>query len=164
AELASALSNSRAVHHLLVEALGSIESNRQRVDRALTQHIPHIYTELNNSMLSLQTLQSRLPELRSQIHAIRSAYDSGRSKAQTLQHELEWKRAPIQEKLLRVALARPGDEEGMKKIPVKRSEVVLVRIVLVICMLVICWQLGGALDGAYRAYRHRLVWGDKLIS
>ena len=47
---------------------------------------------------------------------------------------------------------------------VRRREVWLARVVLVVCLVVLVWQLMGALDGAYRAYRHRLVWGDKLIS
>ncbi|OCB87808.1 hypothetical protein A7U60_g5132 [Sanghuangporus baumii] len=160
AELASALSNSRAVHNLLVEALGSIELNRQRVDRALLQHIPHIYRELNGSMVSLSSLQDRLPELRSHVRTIRAAYDSGRNKAQVLTSELEWKRMPVQDKIWRVAFAR-GEKEG---VPVRRRDVWLTRMVLVVLALLLCWQLASALDGAYRAYRHRLVWGDKLIS
>ncbi|KAH8108351.1 hypothetical protein DFH11DRAFT_1691591 [Phellopilus nigrolimitatus] len=156
AELAGALSNSRAVHSLLVEALGSIEGNRQRVDRALVRHIPHIYRELSDSLESLGMLQTRLPEIREQVRAIRSAYDSGRLKAQDLVTELEWKHAPAQDKLLRIVFTRAA--------PVAAREVALLRLVFALLFVFLAWQLVGAVDGAYRAYRHRLVWGDKLIS
>ncbi|KAI5120382.1 hypothetical protein M0805_006904 [Coniferiporia weirii] len=155
-ELAGALSNSRAVHNTLVEALSNIEGSRKRVDRALVQHIPHIYRELDLSMESLSKLQDRLPEIRAQVRAIRSAYDSGQSKAQLLVSDLKWKHMAPQDKLLRIVSSRD--------VPVSSREAALLRVAFALFLLVLTWQIGGALDGAYRAYRHRLVWGDKLIS
>ena len=61
-----------------------IKGNRQRVDRALVTHIPHIYKELRESMESLVDLQDRLPLIRSQVNAIRAAYESGRVKVSHL--------------------------------------------------------------------------------
>ena len=122
-------------------------------------------------MVSLSALQERLPELRAHVRAIRAAYDSGRAKAQVLTSELEWKRMPIQDKVWRVALlggngSVKGNGEGGVGVvvPVRRRDVWLVRMVLLVIAAVLCWQLASALDGAVRAYRHRLVWGDKLIS
>ncbi|THG95581.1 hypothetical protein EW145_g7932 [Phellinidium pouzarii] len=155
-ELASALSNSRAVHNLLVDALDTIENNRKRVDRALVQHIPHIYRELDLSMESLGTLQDRLPEIRAQVRAIKGAYVSGQEKAAKLVDELEWKHAPIQDKLLRIVFSRAQY--------VSSRDAALLRLAFTLFLVVLLWQLYGAFDGAYRAYRHRLVWGDKLIS
>ena len=48
--------------------------------------------------------------------------------------------------------------------PVKAGEAALVRILALVCLVVLFWQIGSAAEGAYRAYRYRLVWGDKLIS
>jgi len=156
AKLANDLSNSRAIHSLLVEAMGSLNDNRQRVDRALNTHIPHIYEELKESMESLIDLQDRLPKIRSQVKTIREVYDTGRDKANILLTDLEWKQSSFQDKCYRIIFTRTA--------PVSSLEIALFRLAFCLVFVLFTWQLGGALDGAYRAHRHRLVWGDKLIS
>jgi len=156
AKLANDLSNSRAIHNLLDEALGSLDGHKQRLDRALSTHIPHIYRELKESMENLVDLQDRLPQIRAQVRTIREVYDSGRTKSQNLVHELEWKHSSFQDKCYRIIFTRSA--------PVSSLEVALFRLAFCLIFVLFAWQLGGALDGAYRAYRHRLVWGDKLIS
>lgn len=156
AKLANDLSNSRAIHSLLVDALGSLEGNRQRVDRALTTHIPHIFEELRESMESLVDLQDRLPQIRQQVRTIRDVYDSGRGKAKELVSELEWKHLSFQERCYRIVFTRSA--------PVSSLEIALFRLAFVLIFVLFAWHLAGVADGAYRAYRHRLVWGDKLIS
>jgi len=156
AKLANDLSNSRAIHNLLVEALASLEGNCQRVNRALSHHIRHINNELKESMENLVDLQDRLPQVRAQVRTIREVYDAGRGKSQDLVADLEWKNASFQEKCYRIIFTRTS--------PVSSLEIAVFRLAFCLTFVVFAWQLGSALDGAYRAYRHRLVWGDKLIS
>ena len=191
AKLANDLSNSRAIHNLIVEALVNLEvrticylpltpvssglppsfykffleklttikhaqSNTQRVDRALTRHIPHIHSELQSSLSHLLALESRFPVLRTQVNAVRSAYDKGRETARALQSDLEWTHAPLAARLHRTLFTR--------RAPVSALETALTRLVFLLVVLLCAWQVGSVLEGAYRAYRHRLVWGDKLIS
>ncbi|PAV19664.1 hypothetical protein PNOK_0459800 [Pyrrhoderma noxium] len=146
-ELENALSNSRAVHNLLSEALDNIESNRQRVDRSLTTHIPSIYRSLSLCISSLAALQSRLPELQQQVRAVARAYDAGRNKAQALARELEWHRTPTHDKFLRVVLPHSG-KGSVDAPPVKAGEAALVRILA---------ELGrkGVSRGSYHAFAAR---------
>jgi len=156
AKLANDLSNSRAIHNLIVEALANLEGNTQRVSRALTRHIPHIHSELHGALDRLAELEARFPLVREQVRAVQRAYEQGRSKAQTLTADLEWTHAPLTERLHRKLFTRSA--------PVSTLEAVLTRLAFLVVLILCAWQLAGALDGAYRAYRHRLVWGDKLIS
>jgi len=112
--------------------------------------------ELKDSMESLVDLQDRLPQIRTQVKTIRDVYDSGRSKAQALIPELEWKHASFQDKCYRIIFTRSS--------PVSSTEVALFRLSFCLIFVLFAWQASSALDGAYRAYQHRLVWGDKLIS
>ena len=70
--------------------------------------------------------------------------------------ELEWKHTPAQDRLLRIVFTRGT--------PVSARVALLLRLIFALSFLLLAWQLASALDGAYRAYRTRLVWGDKLIS
>ena len=70
--------------------------------------------------------------------------------------ELEWKQSSFQDKCYRIVFTRSA--------PVSNTEVALFRLSFCILFVLFAFQLGGAMDGALRAYRHRLVWGDKLIS
>ncbi|TDL23607.1 hypothetical protein BD410DRAFT_142397 [Rickenella mellea] len=155
-KLANDLSNSRSIHHLLADSLGKLETNRQLVDRALVDHIPHIYQDLHDSMESLLALEERLPERRAQVQTIRTVYDSGRITARELTTQLEWRQASLQDKARRVIFTRTA--------PVSAAEVAAARLAFCLIFILFVWQFGTAMDGAYRAYRHRLVWGDKLMS
>lgn len=107
-------------------------------------------------MESLIDLQDRLPKIRSQVKTIREVYDTGRDKANILLTDLEWKQSSFQDKCYRIIFTRTA--------PVSSLEIALFRLAFCLVFVLFTWQLGGALDGAYRAHRHRLVWGDKLIS
>lgn len=126
-------------------------------------------------MDSLTDLQDRLPQVRKQVKTICSVYDSGRNavgrigfaltldiadwherQAQDLLTDLEWKHTSFQDKCYRIIFTRTS--------PVSSLEITLFRLAFLLVFVVFAWQLGGVLDGAYRAYQHRLVWGDKIIS
>lgn len=60
------------------------QGNTQRVNRALTRHIPHIHSELRSALDRLTELEARFPRVREQVIAIRRAYDQGRDKVRLL--------------------------------------------------------------------------------
>lgn len=159
--------------HLVILLFLHFQGNTQRVNRALTRHIPHIHSELRGAIDRLAELEARFPLVREQVLAVRRAYEQGRTKvppffrllkqkltletqAQSLTADLEWTHAPLTERLHRKLFTRSA--------PVSTLEAVLTRMAFLVVLVLCAWQLAGALDGAYRAYRHRLVWGDKLIS
>ncbi len=76
--------------------------------------------------------------------------------AKELTADLEWRQSSITDKGRRILLTRTA--------PISAFEIAIIRTIVYISFLVFAWRFGVALEGAYRAYRHRLVWGDKLLS
>ncbi|THH17787.1 hypothetical protein EW146_g3104 [Bondarzewia mesenterica] len=90
-KLSEDLSNCRAIESLLRDSVGTLKYNYRRADKeALRTHIPHINSELQQSMTKLTELEMRLPEIRTQVDRIRTNYDTGRQKAQQLVLDLDW--------------------------------------------------------------------------
>ncbi|KAK6992278.1 hypothetical protein R3P38DRAFT_3088822, partial [Favolaschia claudopus] len=89
-QLAESLSNFRAIDSLLQEAFSGLRRNAQRADHALGKQVSHITLELDSSMVSLKRLADELPTIQAQVDDIRTAYDSGRNKAQSLLTDLTW--------------------------------------------------------------------------
>ena len=114
-----------------LQTLTRTQSNNTKLDRALSQHLPHITQALNASTARLSALSTRLPYIRTQVQYIRRAYDSGGSKARGLVRELEWVRAPVQERMVRTALGGLIGEE----VPVGKGRVWGIRVVLLLFLV-----------------------------
>lgn len=56
------------------------QRNARRAERALQTHVPHINSELDESMKILSDLAETLPTIQSQVADVRVVYDSGRDK------------------------------------------------------------------------------------
>ncbi|KII87374.1 hypothetical protein PLICRDRAFT_43006 [Plicaturopsis crispa FD-325 SS-3] len=155
-KLAENLSNFRAIDSLLQEAFLGLQSNSQRAERALNIHVPHIYKELDQSNEALTDLADRLPTIRTQVAHIHTLYDSGRAKAQHLVSELEWLNTDFYERWRAVIFTTTS--------PVSWRWKAFMRFLFLLSFLACTWMAWIVLRGAYRAHRHRLVWGERLMS
>jgi len=63
----------------LMNAGQTFQRNARRAERALQTHVPHINSELDESMKVLSELAETLPIIQSQVADIRVVYDSGRN-------------------------------------------------------------------------------------
>jgi hypothetical protein len=57
----------------------TFQRNARRAERAIQTHVPHINSELDESMKVLSELAGTLPTIQSQVADIRVVYDSGRN-------------------------------------------------------------------------------------
>ncbi|EEB86898.1 hypothetical protein MPER_15987, partial [Moniliophthora perniciosa FA553] len=118
--------------------------------------VPAITQELDESLLVLNELAQTLPTIQTQVTEIRSVYDSGRRKAQYLVEDLTWLNTEFYERWRRIIFTSTS--------PVSFRWKVFMRFLFTISFVVCCWLAWIALMGGYRAYRHKLVWGERLMS
>ncbi|KAF8916307.1 hypothetical protein CPB85DRAFT_1290794 [Mucidula mucida] len=155
-KLAENLSNFRAIDSLLQEAFSVLRRNSRRADKALTSQIPEITAELDDSMEALSELSETLPTIHNQVADIRAVYDSGRKKAQSLVADLTWLNTEFYERWRAIIFTSSS--------PVSMRWKVFMRFLFAVTFLVCSWIMWIALLGGYRAYRHKLVWGERLMS
>ncbi|KAJ3784846.1 hypothetical protein GGU10DRAFT_16208 [Lentinula aff. detonsa] len=155
-QLSQSLSNFRAIDSLFKEASTGIKRNYKRAERALHSQIPAIETSLDESSNTLSELAQTLPKIRTQAKDIRVVYDSGREKAQSLVMDLTWLNTSFHERWRRTIF--------MPNPPVSGRWKAFMRFLFTISFLLCCTVVWVGLGGAYRAYRHKLVWGERLMS
>ncbi|KAJ3734943.1 hypothetical protein DFJ43DRAFT_1059744 [Lentinula guzmanii] len=155
-QLSQSLSNFRAIDSLFKEASTGIKRNYKRAERALHSQIPAIETSLDESYNTLSELAQTLPKIRTQAKDIRVVYDSGREKAQSLVMDLTWLNTSFHERWRRTIF--------MPNPPVSGRWKAFMRFLFAISFLLCCTVVWVGLGGAYRAYRHKLVWGERLMS
>ncbi|KAJ3999967.1 hypothetical protein F5050DRAFT_754171 [Lentinula boryana] len=174
-QLSQSLSNFRAIDSLFKEASTgikvsrcftllfvdlylsySLQRNHKRAERALHSQIPAIETSLDESSNTLSELTQTLPKIRTQAKDIRVVYDSGREKAQSLVMDLTWLNTSFHERWRRTIF--------MPNPPVSGRWKAFMRFLFAISFLLCCTVVWVGLGGAYRAYRHKLVWGERLMS
>ncbi|KAF8347882.1 hypothetical protein F5887DRAFT_954545 [Amanita rubescens] len=154
-QISTTLSNFRAIDSMMQEAYSGIEQHNMRANRALEHQVPYIAKQLEESEESLKELNDTLPAIESQVSEIRAMYDSGRKEAQELVDTLTWLNTDFYERWRRIIFSDS---------PVSWQWKLIMRTIFAVsfisCALLFCI----AVAGAYRAHRHRLVWGDKLLS
>ncbi|KAF9454328.1 hypothetical protein P691DRAFT_809885 [Macrolepiota fuliginosa MF-IS2] len=156
ARLSHHLGDFRKVDSDLQQALHTIQLNSKRADRALATQVPRIENELDESMEALTKLGVELPVIRSQVNSIADVYLSGHETAKILVSELEWLNTDFYERWRRIIFTSTT--------PVSWRWKAITRTVFVISLVICFWLFWITTAGAYRAHRHRLVWGDKLMS
>ncbi|PCH44344.1 hypothetical protein WOLCODRAFT_26704, partial [Wolfiporia cocos MD-104 SS10] len=156
ARLTVDMSNSRAIHNLLQEVLVGLHQSRQRAGAALNATVPHITQNLDDDIGVLDLLREELPLVGQQVRDIRNVYDSGRDKARDLTAALEWLNTPLSARL-RTIIFTPHA-------PVSARAAALIRALFGVALLVCVWIAWITLQGAVRAHRQRLVWGERLMS
>ncbi|KAF8074842.1 hypothetical protein FPV67DRAFT_1475151 [Lyophyllum atratum] len=154
--LSESLSNFRAIDGLIQESYSDIQRNTRRAERACQTQVPHINSELDESLKVLSDLADTLPTIQSQLAEIRLVYDSGREKAQTLVSELMWLNTEFYERWRRIIFTKSSPASWRWKAFMRT----LFTFSFIICVYLF-WLL---ISGAYRAHRHRLVWGERLMS
>ncbi|KAF9266949.1 hypothetical protein L218DRAFT_758756 [Marasmius fiardii PR-910] len=155
-KFSESLSNFRAVDSLLQEAFVHLKRTSRRADRALNIQVPSISHDLEESFQVLTELNQSLPSIRTQVLEIRGLYDSGRDKAQSLVADLRWLNTAWYERWRRIIFTSSS--------PVSSQWKICMRLLFTISLVICCWLSWIALLGGYRAYRHKLVWGEKLMS
>ncbi|KDR80723.1 hypothetical protein GALMADRAFT_241142 [Galerina marginata CBS 339.88] len=150
------LSNFRAIDSLISDVYSGLQRNSQRADASLNHQVPQIKKELEISMDTLNDLAENLPSTNTQVSDIRHVYDSGRFKAEILVSDLMWLNTEFYERWRSIIFTSSS--------PVSWRWKIYLRTLFVISFIVCSWLFWIALSGAYRAHRHRLVWGEKLIS
>ncbi|KAG7093680.1 hypothetical protein E1B28_007338 [Marasmius oreades] len=155
-KFSESLSNFRAVDSLLQEAFTGLKRTSRRAGRALNIQVPSISHDLEESLQVLNELNQSLPSIRTQVLEIRSLYDSGRDKAQSLVADLRWLNTSWYERWRRIIFTSSS--------PVSTQWKICMRLLFTISFVICCWLSWIALLGGYRAYRHKLVWGEKLMS
>jgi len=155
-ELSEDLSNFKAIDSLLQDVYSTVQRNYKRTERSLKHQVPQTKFMLEDSMDTLTELAQTLPTTQARISDIRGGYDSGRAKAQLLVSDLTWLNTEFYERW-RTIIFTPSS-------PVSWRWKVYMRSVFVISFVVCSWLFWIAVSGAYRAHRHRLVWGEKLMS
>jgi len=155
-QLSQNLSNFRAIDSLYKEAATGISRNFRRADRALHSQIPAIETSLEESGYTLAELAETLPDIQAQVKDIRKVYDSGRGKAQDLIADLTWLNTSFHERWRRIIFTPSAPVSGRWK--------AFMRFLFATSFFLCCAVAWVGVGGAYRAYRHRMVWGDRLMS
>ncbi|KAL9713555.1 hypothetical protein Ac2012v2_003166 [Leucoagaricus gongylophorus] len=154
--LSHQLDDFRKVDSDLQQALRTLQVNSKRGDRALTVQVPRIQNELDDSMEALTKLGVDLPHIRSQVNTIVEVYLSGHATAKLLVCELDWLNTEFYERWRRIIFTSTS--------PVSWRWKAVMRTLFVILFMICFWLFWIATAGAYRAHRHRLVWGEKLMS
>ncbi|KAF8967622.1 hypothetical protein BDZ97DRAFT_1802426 [Flammula alnicola] len=155
-KLSDDLSNFRAIDSLLQDVFSGLQRDHQRAERALQRQIPEIKLQLEDSMDALTDLAESLPTTQAQVSDIRDVYDSGREKAHSLVVDLSWLNTEFYERWRTIIFTSSS--------PVSWRWKVYMRSIFVVSFIICSWLFWIALTGAYRAHRHRLVWGEKLMS
>ncbi|EAU90506.1 hypothetical protein CC1G_00890 [Coprinopsis cinerea okayama7 len=154
--LSEHLSNFRAIDSLIGEAYDGLQRNSKRANRALQHQVPHINDELEESKEVLLELSETLPIVQMQVKGIRDIYDSGRRTAKDLVDDLTWLNTEFYERWRLIVFTSTS--------PVSWRWKIFMRTLFAVSFVLCCWLSWIALRGAYRAHRHRLVWGEKLMS
>ncbi|KAF8630145.1 hypothetical protein AX15_003098 [Amanita polypyramis BW_CC] len=154
-QLSTTLSNFRAIDSTMWEAYSGLEQHHMRANQALEYQVPYIDEQLDESERSLAQLDDTLPVVDAQVSETRAMCDSGRKEAQRLVENLTWLNTDFYERWRRIIFTDSPVSWRWKLI--MRA---LFATSFITCMVMFCI----ALAGAYRAHRHRLVWGDKLMS
>ncbi|RDB20825.1 hypothetical protein Hypma_012019 [Hypsizygus marmoreus] len=154
--LSESLSNFRAIDSLIQESYSGLQRNTRRAERALQTQVPHINGELDESLRVLSDLADTLPTVQSELADIRVVYDSGRQKAKTLVSELTWLDTEFYERWRCIIFTSTS--------PVSWRWKAFMRFLFTLSFIACTYLLWLLLSGAYRAHRHRLVWGERLIS
>jgi len=154
--LANDLSNSRAIDNLLREVVTGLQNTQRRSKTALSVTVPHIVHSLRKDSSILQGLDHDLPQVGLQVNDIRGVYDRGKEKAQDLMESLEWLNTPVPLRL-RAIIFTPNA-------PVSPRWKALLRFLFALAFLACMWIAWITIRGAVRAHRHRLVWGERLMS
>ncbi|KAI0073503.1 hypothetical protein K474DRAFT_1686172 [Panus rudis PR-1116 ss-1] len=155
-KLATDLSNSRAIDTILREVIQKLQNTQRRSKYALNSTIPHLLRSLADDSKALNELEQHLPEVLHQVRDIRHIYDRGRDKARDLASSLEWLNTPIPLRLRAIIFTRDA--------PVSAKLKALIRFLFALVFLTCVWITWITLRGAVRAHRHRLVWGERLMS
>ncbi|KZT65776.1 hypothetical protein DAEQUDRAFT_499964 [Daedalea quercina L-15889] len=153
--LAINLSNSRAINTLLHEAQSALKQYQPRADSALASTAP-LEQSLSEDVDTLEYLDDHLPKIEREFVTISRVYDSGRDKAKELVAELEWLTNPPTTRLRRIIFTLSA--------PVQPRVKLLLRILFTLAFCLGVWITWMALEGAIRAHRQRLVWGERLLS
>lgn len=154
------------------------QRNRQRAESSLKQQVPQIQTELETSMDTLSDLKDSLPRTDMEVSHVRKVYKSGRDKvrylrscplsvvkahpdisngqATALVSDLTWLNTEFYERWRSIIFTSSS--------PVSWRWKIYLRTMFVVSFILCSWLFWIALTGAYRAHRHRLVWGEKLMS
>jgi len=155
ATLSENLSNFRAIDGIMLEAFTGVQKSIKRADRALTAQVPQTNQELRDSMEVLDDLAEVLPTIRDQVEGIQVFYDKGKQKAERLEKDLMWLNNDFYERWRCIIF----DES-----PVSWRWKAFMRSLFAASFLICSWLFWLVLAGAYKAHRHRLVWGDRLMS
>ncbi|EKM81749.1 hypothetical protein AGABI1DRAFT_112002 [Agaricus bisporus var. burnettii JB137-S8] len=138
------------------QTMHTLRVNSNRVDRASNVQVPRIEEELDESMETLVKLGAELPVIQSQVNCIADVYLSGHETARILVSELDWLNTDFYERWRRIIFTSTS--------PVSWRWKAIMRTLFILSFMACFWLLWIAVAGAYRAHRHRLVWGDKLMS
>ncbi|KAF9563122.1 hypothetical protein CPC08DRAFT_686987 [Agrocybe pediades] len=155
-KLTEDLSNFRAIDSIINEVYIGLQRNCQRAESSLKQQVPQIQMELGIAMETLQDLQESLPRTDKEVTHIRKVYKSGRDKATALVSDLTWLNTEFYERWRSIIFTSSS--------PVSWRWKIYLRTMFVVSFILCSWLFWIALTGAYRAHRHRLVWGEKLMS
>jgi len=155
-QLSQSLSNFRAIDSLFKEVSTGIKRNSKRAELALVSQIPAIETSLEESVDTLSDLAQTLPQIQTQVKDIRAVYDSGREKAQSLVTDLTWLNTSFHERWRRTIFTPTAPVSGRWK--------AFMRFLFAISFFLCCMVVWVGIGGVYRAYRHKLVWGERLMS
>ncbi|TFK53399.1 hypothetical protein OE88DRAFT_1655510 [Heliocybe sulcata] len=155
-KLSENFSNYRAVEGLLQEALTILKRNSERAKHAETRYVPRMEDQLTESEDILAELLDGLPKTRQHVKQIRQVYDSGRKKAQLLVADLEWLNLDWYDRWRKIIFTSSA--------PVSWRWKALMRLLFALFFVTFAWVAWIALKGAYRAHRHRLVWGERVLS
>ncbi|EIN05994.1 hypothetical protein PUNSTDRAFT_54307 [Punctularia strigosozonata HHB-11173 SS5] len=155
-KLSEELGNFRALDQLLRDTKATLQVTTTRTDHALQIHAPYIQATLDDALDALTELSERLPIIRDQVHQIRMVYDAGRRKAIELVSALAFLNMPMPARYASIIFTPYA--------PVSRKKKILARTVACCCLVLSSWLAWIVLAGAIRAHRHRLVWGERLMS
>ncbi|KAH9839930.1 uncharacterized protein C8Q71DRAFT_468939 [Rhodofomes roseus] len=118
--------------------------------------MPHIEQSLSEDVDSLEYLDEHLPRIEGELGSITRVYDRGRDKAEQLITDLEWLSTPLTGRLRRTIFTASA--------PVRPRTKALLRSLFALAFCVGVWFTWITLEGAVRAHRQRLVWGERLLS
>ncbi|KAH8832961.1 hypothetical protein DL96DRAFT_1458257, partial [Flagelloscypha sp. PMI_526] len=154
-KLTEHLGNFRAVDSLLEDALTGLDDHLRRAEGAGLK-IPEAHVQLDRTQLELNELSSTLPVTRKQAVQIQNLYDSGRKKAKLLVEDLTWLNTQFYERWRRTIFTSSA--------PVSTRWTVLLRFLFLLSAMSWVYILWTAFSGIVRAYKHRLLWGERLMS
>ncbi|KAI0734026.1 hypothetical protein C8Q72DRAFT_809769 [Fomitopsis betulina] len=154
--LAINLSNSRAITTLLHEAKSVLEQHQHQAAVALKTTMPHMEQSLAEDFAALEQLDLHLPLVQEELLCIGHVYDRGQIKAQELVVDLEWLDSPLTTRLSKILFTASA--------PVSSRVKAIFRTLFALAFFLGVWIAWLTLEGAVRAHRQRLVWGERLLS